>query len=174
MSQFTGSTLNSRTNSTIPVSAILARTESRDSNESSNDSVIINHRLANLQLNNSTVSSEAPHQKISSSQLVPTLKPESAVPLRRTPPTTTTSHPQQHVPQQQQQQQQQAPNTLLSFNVTPPKSVGPSEAERKVEEWERQIEEQMEKEEQAICFGKRLKFAILIQSAFENGSKTTS
>ena len=45
---------------------------------------------------------------------------------------------------------------MLSFNVTPPKSMGPSEAEKRLEEIEKQIEEQMEKEEQAIYFGKHL------------------
>ena len=37
---------------------------------------------------------------------------------------------------------------LLQFNVTPPKQNGPSEAERKIEALTRQLEEEMEKEEE--------------------------
>jgi len=47
-------------------------------------------------------------------------------------------------------------SVLLPFNVTPPKASGPSEAEKKVEELTKQIEEQMEKEEASEYFGKRL------------------
>lgn len=42
---------------------------------------------------------------------------------------------------------------MLPFNITPPKQTGPSEAERKVEALTKQIEEQMEKEEELEYFG---------------------
>ncbi|KAJ9586939.1 hypothetical protein L9F63_019483, partial [Diploptera punctata] len=38
--------------------------------------------------------------------------------------------------------------TLLPYNVTPPRPMGPTEAERKIEELTRQLEEQMEKQEE--------------------------
>jgi LIM domain-containing protein len=40
--------------------------------------------------------------------------------------------------------------------VTPPKPAGPSEAEKKIEELTKQIEEQMEKEEESEYFGESL------------------
>lgn len=43
---------------------------------------------------------------------------------------------------------------LLPFSVTPPKSAGPSEAERKMEALTRQIEEQMEQQEKSETLGK--------------------
>ncbi|KAK9510548.1 hypothetical protein O3M35_005300 [Rhynocoris fuscipes] len=44
---------------------------------------------------------------------------------------------------------------LLPYNVTPPRPLGPTEAERKIEELTRQLEEQMEKqEEEGEYFGK--------------------
>lgn len=44
---------------------------------------------------------------------------------------------------------------LLPYSVTPPKPRGPTEAERKIEEMTRQIEEEMEKrEEEGEYFGK--------------------
>lgn len=47
--------------------------------------------------------------------------------------------------------------TLLPFSVTPPRSQGPTEAERKIEELTRQLEEEMEREEEegeyfGICY----------------------
>lgn len=43
---------------------------------------------------------------------------------------------------------------LLPYNVTPPRPAGPTEAERKIEELTRQLEEEMEKnEEQGEYFG---------------------
>ncbi len=42
----------------------------------------------------------------------------------------------------------------LPYSVTPPKAAGPSEAERKIEALTKQIEEQMEKEEESEYFGK--------------------
>jgi LIM domain-containing protein len=55
-------------------------------------------------------------------------------------------------------QPQQAPllPPLLPFSVTPPKPAGPSEAEKKIEELTKQIEEQMEKEEESEYFGESL------------------
>lgn len=41
----------------------------------------------------------------------------------------------------------------LPFSITPPKLVGPSEAERKVEALTQQLEEEMEKEEESEFFG---------------------
>ncbi|XP_069698540.1 LIM domain-containing protein jub [Periplaneta americana] len=38
--------------------------------------------------------------------------------------------------------------TLLPYNVTPPRPMGPTEAERKIEELTRQLEEEMEKQEE--------------------------
>ncbi|KDR24013.1 hypothetical protein L798_07956 [Zootermopsis nevadensis] len=47
--------------------------------------------------------------------------------------------------------------TLLPYNVTPPRPMGPTEAERKIEELTRQLEEEMEKqEEEGEYFGKLL------------------
>ena len=44
---------------------------------------------------------------------------------------------------------------LLPFNVTPPRKDGPSEAERKLEALTKQLEEEMEKEEeQGEFFGR--------------------
>lgn len=44
--------------------------------------------------------------------------------------------------------------SLLPYNVTPPRSAGPTEAERKIEELTRQLEEEMERnEEQGEYFG---------------------
>lgn len=44
--------------------------------------------------------------------------------------------------------------TLLPYNVTPPRPAGPTEAERKIEELTRQLEEEMERnEEQGEYFG---------------------
>lgn len=49
---------------------------------------------------------------------------------------------------------------LLPYNVTPPRPAGPTEAERKIEELTRQLEEEMERnEEQGEYFGKLLKYA---------------
>lgn len=46
--------------------------------------------------------------------------------------------------------------TLLPYNVTPPRPRGPTEAERKIEEMTRQLEEEMEKqEEEGEYFGKK-------------------
>lgn len=43
---------------------------------------------------------------------------------------------------------------LLPYNVTPPRPAGPTEAERKIEELTRQLEEEMERnEEQGEYFG---------------------
>nr|CAD7588071.1 unnamed protein product [Timema genevievae] len=38
--------------------------------------------------------------------------------------------------------------TLLPYNVTPPRPMGPTEAERKIEELTRQLEEEMEQQEE--------------------------
>lgn len=47
--------------------------------------------------------------------------------------------------------------TLLPYNVTPPRPRGPTEAERKIEEMTRQLEEEMEKqEEEGEYFGKTI------------------
>ena len=46
------------------------------------------------------------------------------------------------------------PPPLLPFSVTPPKPTGPSEAEKKIEELTKAIEEQMEKDEEQEYFGK--------------------
>lgn len=44
--------------------------------------------------------------------------------------------------------------SLLPYNVTPPRPAGPTEAERKIEELTRQLEEEMERnEEQGEYFG---------------------
>lgn len=49
--------------------------------------------------------------------------------------------------------------TLLPYSVTPPKPRGPTEAERKIEEMTRQIEEEMEKhEEEGEYFGVCLQY----------------
>lgn len=53
---------------------------------------------------------------------------------------------------------------LLHFNVTPPKQNGPSEAERKLEALTRQLEEEMEKEEENEFFGKFLPVIISCSS----------
>lgn len=46
---------------------------------------------------------------------------------------------------------------LLPYNVTPPRHTGPTEAERKIEELTRQLEEEMEKqEEEGEYFGKQI------------------
>ena len=45
------------------------------------------------------------------------------------------------------------PPPLLPFSVTPPKPTGPSEAEKKIEELTKAIEEQMEKDEEQEYFG---------------------
>lgn len=51
---------------------------------------------------------------------------------------------------------------LLPYSVTPPKPRGPTEAERKIEEMTRQIEEEMEKrEEEGEYFGE-LKVSVEI------------
>lgn len=50
---------------------------------------------------------------------------------------------------------------LLPYSITPPKPRGPTEAEKKIEEMTRQIEEEMEKhEEEGEYFGKCKKFWI--------------
>lgn len=47
--------------------------------------------------------------------------------------------------------------SLLPYSVTPPRPRGPTEAERKIEEMTRQIEEEMEKhEEEGEYFGKQI------------------
>lgn len=47
--------------------------------------------------------------------------------------------------------------SLLPYNVTPPRPAGPTEAERKIEELTRQLEEEMERnEEQGEYFGEHL------------------
>jgi LIM domain-containing protein len=43
---------------------------------------------------------------------------------------------------------------LLPFSITPPRQNGPSEAERKIEALTRQLEEELEKEEESEYFGK--------------------
>jgi len=44
---------------------------------------------------------------------------------------------------------------LLPYNVTPPRQMGPTEAEKKIEELTRQLEEEMEKQEdEGEYFGK--------------------
>lgn len=51
---------------------------------------------------------------------------------------------------------------LLPYSVTPPKPRGPTEAERKIEEMTRQIEEEMEKrEEEGEYFGKYMQTYII-------------
>ena len=47
----------------------------------------------------------------------------------------------------------QQQKTLLQFSVTPPRPAGPSEAEMKIEALTRQLEEEMEKEEESEYFG---------------------
>lgn len=48
----------------------------------------------------------------------------------------------------------QLAKTLLPYNVTPPRPAGPTTAERKIEELTRQLEEEMERnEEQGEYFG---------------------
>lgn len=52
---------------------------------------------------------------------------------------------------------------LLPYSVTPPKPRGPTEAERKIEEMTRQIEEEMEKrEEEGEYFGEWLCVNLLL------------
>ena len=59
--------------------------------------------------------------------------------------------------------------TLLPYNVTPPRPAGPTEAERKIEELTRQLEEEMERsEEQGEYFG-IIKFTLSI-SLFKKSS----
>ena len=48
---------------------------------------------------------------------------------------------------------------LLPFSITPPRQNGPSEAERKIEALTKQLEEELEKEEESEYFGKKLKSA---------------
>ena len=122
-----GTSRRSSTSNTIPVSAILARTESRDSNDSSGsgNGNRLASALSNLAIKDNPVQTTTSRRK-------------SPPPV----PSNTT------------------PTTLLSFNVTPPKSVGPSEAERKIEALTKQIEEQMEREEQLEYFGKSTKICI--------------
>jgi hypothetical protein len=48
---------------------------------------------------------------------------------------------------------------LLPFSVTPPRQNGPSEAERKIEALTKQLEEELEMEEESEYFGKK-KFAF--------------
>ena len=43
---------------------------------------------------------------------------------------------------------------LLPFSITPPRQNGPSEAERKIEALTKQLEEELEKEEESEYFGK--------------------
>ena len=45
---------------------------------------------------------------------------------------------------------------LLPFSITPPRQNGPSEAERKIEALTKQLEEELEKEEESEYFGKKL------------------
>jgi hypothetical protein len=47
-----------------------------------------------------------------------------------------------------------AAKPLLSFSITPPRKNGPSDAEKKVEELTKQLEEELEKREEAEYFGK--------------------
>ena len=47
-----------------------------------------------------------------------------------------------------------ATKPILQFTVTPPRSSGPSEAERKIEALTQQLEEEFEKEEESEYFGK--------------------
>ena len=42
---------------------------------------------------------------------------------------------------------------LLPFSITPPRQNGPSEAERKIEALTKQLEEELEKEEESEYFG---------------------
>ena len=68
---------------------------------------------------------------------------------------------------------------LLQFNVTPPKPAGPTEAERKIEDLTRQIEEQMEKEEKAEYFGEKNRgthsfFLFFVNNSFTLLSLLTS
>jgi len=48
---------------------------------------------------------------------------------------------------------------LLPFSITPPRQNGPSEAERKIEALTKQLEEELEKEEESEYFGE---FKILL------------
>jgi len=49
-----------------------------------------------------------------------------------------------------------AAKPLLSFSITPPRKNGPSDAEKKVEELTKQLEEELEKREEAEYFGTKL------------------
>lgn len=50
---------------------------------------------------------------------------------------------------------------LLPYNVTPPRPAGPTEAERKIEELTRQLEEEIERsEEQGEYFGKNTRVLL--------------
>lgn len=54
---------------------------------------------------------------------------------------------------------------LLPYNVTPPRPAGPTEAQLKVEELTRQLEEEMERnEEQGEYFGTVFHFPIVLSS----------
>ena len=50
---------------------------------------------------------------------------------------------------------------LLPFSVTPPRQNGPSEAERKIEALTKQLEEELEMEEESEYFGKT-EFVMLL------------
>ena len=52
-----------------------------------------------------------------------------------------------------------ASKPILQFTVTPPRQTGPSEAERKIEALTKQLEEELEKEEESEYFGE-LSFII--------------
>lgn len=54
-----------------------------------------------------------------------------------------------------------AAKPLLSFSITPPRKNGPSDAEKKVEELTKQLEEELEKREEAEYFGNKKNFASL-------------
>jgi hypothetical protein len=49
---------------------------------------------------------------------------------------------------------------LLPYSITPPRQNGPSEAERKIEALTKQLEEELEKEEESEYFGKIELFLI--------------
>lgn len=50
--------------------------------------------------------------------------------------------------------------TLLPYNVTPPRQKGPTEAEKKIEAWTKQIEDEMESNPEGEFFGKYFFFFL--------------
>lgn len=51
--------------------------------------------------------------------------------------------------------------TLLPYNVTPPRQKGPTEAEKKIEAWTKQIEDEMESNPEGEFFGEYIVFYVI-------------